>query len=224
MGHEVSVILPTTGRPGRAEQCVRRLLETLDGIDAEVICVVDLDEDTKARLEALGEPVRVLYSDAGYRGKSKAWNDGLAASDGAYIVSAADDVWFGDGWYEAALDAMATLPDGGGLVGFNDTHTQKPTHWMATRWWIVNGMGGVMAWEFYPTSHNDVETYIRAARAGRYMWAQNAVVRHDHFIFGSRGFDETDVRWMRLWQEARDVFERRERQGFPDDFEPAITE
>jgi len=183
--------------------------------------VVDADADTRERLAAICGPVRVLYSDQ-YRGKSKAWNDGLAAADGAYIVSAADDVWFGDGWLDAALAAMATLPEGGGLVGFNDTHTQKPTHWMATRWWIINGMGGVMAWEFYATSHNDLETHQRALQAGRYVWAKNAVARHDHFIFGTRRQDHTDRRWLSEWQASRATYERRKAAGFPNDYEAAI--
>ena len=59
----ISVLLPTTGRPDRAESCVRRLRETAP--DAEIVCAVDADPETARRLAPL---VDVLLCSTELRG------------------------------------------------------------------------------------------------------------------------------------------------------------
>lgn len=219
----VSVILPTTGRPGRAEACVRRLLDTTAGHAVEVICPVDADPATRAVLEPLAT---VLYADA-YRGKAKAWNDGLTASAGEFIVFAADDLQWGDGWLDAALLAMATLPEGGGVVGFNDMHRngrKEATHFMASRWFIIHYGGGVLAVPCYASFCHDSEMCYRANEIGRYAWAEDCHVEHIHYASRGRLFDATDKRWRDCARVDMQAFNQRRKNGFTDDWEPVIVE
>lgn len=214
----ISVILPTMGRPERARACVERVLATTDGYELQVIVAVDDDRQTLEIMQVLGVTISYCIE---RRGKSQAWNDGLALARGDYIVSLADDVQVEPGWLR---EALVVMPEGGGLVGFNDTHTRKPTHWIASRNWIIEGMGGVMAWPCYLTSHNDVETHERAVRAGRYAWAEKAIARHDHPIFDGREWDDTDRVSQAHWQESRDAFLRRAALDFPNDYEPVLCD
>jgi len=147
----VSVIFPTTGRKDRAVNCIKRLCETTQEHNIEIVCVVDADPQSRDALEKFmldyqwshpGQLIRqcVLYSGA-YRGHVASWNSGLKECKGEYIVFAADDLWWGDRWLDIALATMRTFPDGWGLVGFNDTHYGEAipcTHYIA----VHSLMGG----------------------------------------------------------------------------------
>lgn len=212
----ISVLLPTTGRPDRAELCVRALRETTTGHEVEIIAAVDADETSRDRLRPLAD--RLLYNDE-FRGCSKAWNDCLAVSTGDPVVFAADDLIWQPGWLDSALEHLAEFPDGWGLVGFNDGHwgPELSTHYLMSRRFIVQVLGGVVAWDFYPHSFNDAEVCERARAAGRYAWCERAKVYHEHWLFGDRAQDETDRRKLGEHAAAQQVFEQRKAQGFPND-------
>lgn len=223
-----SVILPTTGRPERAELCVRQLLSTIPtAAPFEVVCVVGADEETYKKLQHIQEEDGrvVLLWEGELQGCSKAWNKGLICSSGQNIVIGADDLWFSPGWHEAALASLTTLPDSVGLVGLNDGHGNADTpctHWLASRQFLIQYMGGVMAWEHYKFCCNDTEAYYRAINADRYIWCEQALVRHDHPAHGTRPHDENDARNSKWASEDLLLFYARKEQGFPDDFPPAI--
>lgn len=217
----ISVLLPTTGRPDMAERCVRRLRATTEGHVLQIIAAVDADQDTRDRLEPLVH--RTLYSPE-YRGCSRAWNDCLAVSSGNPIVFAADDLDWQPGWLDAALGRLAEFPDGWGLVGFNDGHWNEElsTHYLMSRRFIREVLGGVVAWDFYPHSFNDAETNARARLAGRYAWCEEARVYHAHWTFGDRPQDDTDRRKLHEHAVAERTFLERQAAGFPNNFEPII--
>ena len=225
----VSVILPTTGRKDRAVACLSRLLESVKQ-PVEVICVVDHDESSYLAIHdidipGLGKVVDISYSGQ-YRGIGRSFNDGLALSRGEYIVPASDDVWFEDGWLEAAMREMKKLPEGGGLVALNDTHhngAELATLFMASRWFICKYMNGVLFFECYRYWHSDIEATERAKRAGRYAWAKNSVVRHDHWAWGTRAEDNTDRLNKKFLDESAVICARRREAGWPNDFSPVIT-
>jgi len=213
----ISVLLPTTGRPDRAEVCVRRLRETAPG--AEIICAVDADPETARRL---GPLVDVLLCSTELRGCSVAWNDCLREATGDPIVFAADDLIWGEGWLEAAMAAHAEHPDC--LIGFNDGHwdAELSTHYLLPRSFIREVLGGVVAWEFYKHSFNDLETCERAKAAGRYHWCEGADVRHAHWLFGEREMDATDERRLPDHPADQRIYDERAAAGFPNDFEAVI--
>lgn len=218
---KVSVLFPTTGRPEKAENCLLELRETAGHHDLEVIAAVDADTDTRDRIEPL---VDVLLYSTDYRGCSRAWNDALAASSGDPVVFAADDLRWSEGWLDHALGKLDDFPDGWGLVGFNDGHwgAELSTHYLMSRRFIVEVLGGVIAWDHYGHSFNDLEVNERAKRAGRYAWCEDAWVYHEHWLFGDRQQDATDTRKLGEHAAAERIYKERSAAGFPTDYEPVI--
>lgn len=217
----VSVLLPTTGRPDRAHACVTQLRASTSH-QLEIIVAVDADPETARRLDPLVD--MLLYSHD-YRGCSRAWNDCLAACTGDPVVFAADDLDWQPDWLDAALERLSQFPDGWGLVGFNDGHwgQELSTHYLMSRRFIREVLGGVVAWDFYPHSFNDAEVNARARIAGRYAWCETAHVTHRHWLFGDRPQDATDTRKLSEHAAAERTFRQRETAGFPnDDITPII--
>lgn len=223
----ISVLLATTGRPDMAEAAVRSLIATTKGHDIELVLAVDADRETVDRILFLdahdGFHVRVDYRDE-LRGSSRAWNDALRLSTGDPVVLAADDLEWGAGWLEAALATFQEFPDGWGFVGFNDGHwgADLSTHYMMSRRFIVEVLGGVVAWDCYRHSFNDCEANARAQAAGRYAWCAEARVLHRHWIFGDRSQDSTDTRLLGEHSESQRRFDERQAAGFPNDFSSVI--
>jgi glycosyltransferase involved in cell wall biosynthesis len=213
----VSVLLPTTGRPDRAESCVRQLRDTASGI--EIVCAVDRDPVSAKRLAPLVDKLLVAPF---YRGCSAAWNDCLREATGDPVVFAADDLKWGEGWLEEALQALSEHP--GHLIGFNDGHwgAELSTHYLMPRDFIAEVLGGVVAWPAYKHSFNDLETCDRAKAAGRYHWCEDARVYHEHWLFGDRAKDETDTRRLPDHPEDQRIYNERKAAGFPDDI-PAVV-
>jgi hypothetical protein len=206
-----------------AERCVRSIKDTTVGHDVEIVAAVDACSATLWRLHELG---CVVDWDSEYRGCSQAWNDALMLSKGDPVVLAADDLVFEDGWLGAALSVLDEFEDGWGLVGFNDGHTDNrifSTHYLASRRLVCEVFGGVIAWEHYTHSFNDVEASERAKRADRYSWSEDARVTHKHWAFGGRPKDDTDRRNLDGWFDSERVYRERSRAGFPNDFKPAIS-
>jgi hypothetical protein len=188
----------------------------------EIVAAVDRDPKTACLLAPLVDTLCVAPF---YRGCSRAWNDALREATADKIVLAADDLSWGDGWAEAALQGLSELPDGWGMVGFNDgngTETDFATHYLVSRRFLIEHTGGVIAWECYRHSFNDVEMTERAKRAGRYVWAEDAKVPHAHWLYGGRSQDETDTRNLGAHAESERAYKERAAAGFPDDYPPII--
>lgn len=224
MKADVSVLFPTTGRPEMAERCLFQLRETTAGRRVEVIAKVDCDPETAVRIAPLCDKLVVATE---YQGCSRGWNDCLRESKGEQIVFAADDLVWGPGWLEAAQAKLAELPDGWGMVGFNDGHwngDELATHYLMSRRFVIEVLGGVVAWDFYEHSFNDVEVNDRAKAAGRYVWAPEALVRHEHWTYGDRPQDATDSRTLARHGVAEAKYRERQAAGFPTDYEAVITD
>jgi glycosyltransferase involved in cell wall biosynthesis len=222
VGGVISVLLATMGRPDMAAATVRSIWETVVPADVEIVAAVDGPrEDAKRLLD--------LYCLVSHRpeprGSSRAWNDALALATGDPIVLAADDLEFEPGWLDAALETLSRFEDGWGLVGFNDGHwgPELSTHYLMSRRFIVEVLGGVVAWDCYRHSFNDREANARAVAAGRYAWCENARVYHRHWLFGDRPQDQTDTRLLGEHPESQRKFDERQAAGFPNDYEAVIT-
>jgi glycosyltransferase involved in cell wall biosynthesis len=222
VGGVISVLLATMGRPEMAEATVRSIWETVVPEDVEIAVAVDGPVEDAERLSALGCYVSHQVEP---RGSSRAWNDALSFAHGDPIVLAADDLEFEPGWLDAALETLAQFEDGWGLVGFNDGHwgPELSTHYLMSRRFIVEVLGGVVAWDCYRHSFNDREANARAVAAGRYAWCENARVYHRHWLFGDRPQDETDTRLLGDHPESQRKFDERQAAGFPNDYEAVIT-
>ena len=215
-----SVLLATTGRPEMALRCVEGIRETAD---VEIVAAVDADPKTASLLAPLVDTLCVAPH---YRGCSRAWNDALREATGDNLVLAGDDLRWGEDWHTQALAALSELPDGWGVVGFNDGHgdgSDYSTHYLVSRRFITECLGGVIAWECYRHSFNDVEMSERAKAAGRYIWAKDAHVHHEHWLFGDRPKDETDNKNLGGHPQSERIFQERQAAGFPNDYEAVIT-
>jgi glycosyltransferase involved in cell wall biosynthesis len=224
----VSIVLPTRKRTDRAVACIKRLFETIHGHNVELILVIDDDQETLDAVRSLTSPIDlVLVWHEELQGHAKIWNHGLLQSKGEFVVLAADDLWWGDDWLTIALNEFVHFGDKIGLVGFNDQvwngHTLA-THYIAHRLFIIKFLGGVLTFPHYKYCCNDSEAHARAKQAQRYRWASSSIVRHDHYTTGRRGVDTNDERVRGLQSEDTALFYRRMQEGFPDNFDPVITE
>jgi glycosyltransferase involved in cell wall biosynthesis len=217
----VSILLATMGRPEKAEAFVHGVKATTEGHDVEIVAAIDGPDEHADRLRALG---CVVDHSPELRGSSAAWNAALKHATGDLLVLAADDLEWQPGWLDAALAKLAEFPDGWGLVGFNDGHwgPELSTHYLMSRRFVVEVLGGVVAWDCYRHSFNDREANARAQAAGRYAWCEDARVYHRHWIFGDRPQDQTDTRLLGEHGESQRVFDQRAAAGFPNDYEPVV--
>jgi glycosyltransferase involved in cell wall biosynthesis len=213
----VSVLLATMGRPEKAVAFVHGLRATTEGHDVEIVVAIDGPAEDAQRLRDLG---CVVDHSLELRGCSRAWNDALRLATGDPVVLAADDLEWQDGWLDAALKRLAEFPDGWGFVGFNDGHwgEELSTHYLMSRRFVTECLGGVIAWDCYRHSFNDREANARARLAGRYAWCAEARVAHRHWIFGERPQDPTDTRLLGEHPESQLAFDEREAAGFPNDY------
>jgi GT2 family glycosyltransferase len=221
----ISVLLATAGRPEMAEAFAHSLRDTTTGHDVELVAAVDGDHETVDRLNAVDGVSLIVDYHPAHRGCSNAWNAALALSSGDEVVLAADDLTFEPGWLDAALATLAEFPNGWGFVGFNDGHwgAELSTHYLMSRRFVIEVLGGVIAWPCYSHSFNDVEASERAKRAGRYAWCADAHVHHNHWLWGERPQDDTDTRSLPGHGHSMQTYEQRAAAGFPDEFEAVIS-
>lgn len=219
---DVSVIMPTMGRAEQALRCIYHLHETA-GHPFELVVVVEADPDGWNYLA--GKPgIDILSYREEHRGPVAGWNEGAQLASGDVLALVADDLAAGEDWLAIAL---GYLGNGVGFVGFNDGHRhavkeKNATHFLATRDHLRRVQNGVMAIPVYRHYGFDNEMTERAMAAGEFVWAEDALLRHDHPQWGSREWDET-YQAGKPWRERdRELFFKRKDTGFPDDFEPIL--
>lgn len=91
-----------------------------------------------------------------------------------------------------ALAAMARLPDGWGLVGLNDQFhdgNKLATHWLADKRLLP-----LIDFEFFHTGYKhlccDMELMSRVKGLGRYIWAKDARLTHNHPLVNGTADDD----------------------------------
>jgi GT2 family glycosyltransferase len=128
-----------------------------------------------------------------------------------------DDTIPQHGFLREALKAMKTLPDGWGLVALNDKVHQGrlATHWLADKR-LLPLIGG----EFFHTGYShcfcDSELTLRCHALGRYVFAEKAVIVHDHPVVRGEALDVSEYPGYESERFARDnlLFIRRRRRGW----------
>lgn len=219
---DVCVLLTTLHRPAGLARVLQSLRNTAKGIP--VVCAID-EDDEQARQLCWAFGVEVVTCPVPRQGPSKAWNTALAAAPNhAAYVLAADDLIFRPGWLEETLTALARL-GGSGMVGFNDGkingNQAQATHYLLTRDFIIKHNGGVMCCPHYRTVGPDTETWERARKVGKYIWAEKALAIHDWHGF-DQDADETYKQALPHRGASKAKFYERQAAGFPDDFEPIL--
>lgn len=164
----VSIIIPMI-RPEGAKRCTDAIYANAEGIELEIL----VEEDTKR----IGCPKMVKQM--------------VEKSKGDTVCFLGDDTVPQPGFLSNALVAMQTLPDGWGLVGLNDQHSngnKLATHWLADKR-LLPFLDG----EFFHTGYFhrwcDIELMHRCKQMGRYVWARNAKIAHLHPAFNTGKMD-----------------------------------
>lgn len=217
--HDVYVLLPVLYR----HENLRRVLQSLKDTAPDINVIVAVEPDD-AHCIAVANEHGASYTRCPKprQGCAQAWNTALRNAPGTAtaFVLGADDIIFHDGWFEAATGFLERL-GGDGLVGFNDLHKQPPmtTHYMMTRKHMIEVNGGVMACPHYVMENVDVEAIARAERAGKYIYAPDAIVEH---LWNGRKPDKYYLEAQRYRNKGRNMLEERRKAGWPNDFEAVI--
>jgi len=97
------------------------------------------------------------------------------------------------------------------LVGLNDQHSRKPTHWLASKKLLEK----LANQEFFYTGyfHNfcDDELRIKADAMGKYAWCEQAKLDHNHPVFKTAPMDEHYKRVLNQerWEHDKKLFQQR---------------
>ena len=221
---KIAVLTPTINRPAG----LRRSLKSLKATAPTCTPVVAAEKgDAQARNIAAEFGAIFTVVSEPLAGGAKAWNDALrAAPDFDAYFTGSDDIEYTPGWLEEVLRLLDVDLKGSGLVGINDNRWGRDkvekmcaTHYLMTRDFVIEHMGGVAAQPFYFCDWTDMEATARARRAGKFTWAEKAVVKH--LWDGPKG-DPAYIRAAKMRPAVRLIWNDRKERGFPDDFEPII--
>jgi glycosyltransferase involved in cell wall biosynthesis len=217
-----SIVIPTLSRPTQLRRNVERLLETVKGLDTEIIIAAEVNRSSVEAVKDLH--VRAIFQEE-WRGSIAGWNRGASIAKGDVLVTGADDIWWHDGWLEMALGAMQTA--GTCYVGLNDCiwngNAGLVTHWAITRQGAIDLTGGCLQIPAYKTTWTDVEVKERMRRAGQFQWCARAIAEHQHYINGAAHVDGCYLTMRKHYDNDGGVFKARQAAGFPDDFEGVIA-
>jgi len=131
------------------------------------------------------------------------------------VAFVADDTLPQPGYLKHALKAMATLPDGWGLVSFNDDVYSGPGktafHWLADKR-LLPILGGVFMHEGYKHCRADVELTERCEAEGRHVYCPEARV-----VQNRQDEDENyKIFYSEEWvKHDQELFKQRKAEGWP---------
>jgi glycosyltransferase involved in cell wall biosynthesis len=196
---KVSIVIPTLGREEQLTNLVNSLPETTEWTNFEVIVERDSFEDRS--------------------GAPKTVKKGVDRSTGDFVCFLGNDCRPEKGFLRRALEKMyQSFPYADGLVGLNDgiwTKGELATHWLASKRLLPHLDG-----EFFHTGYHhagcDNELTGRCQLMGKYVWAEDARIAHDHPV--KKGWHDVDkvheLAYSRV-REDRELLKQRARQfGF----------
>jgi tetratricopeptide (TPR) repeat protein len=196
---KVSIVIPTLGREEQLTNLVNSLPETTGWTNFEVIVERDSFEDRS--------------------GAPKTVKKGVDRSTGDFVCFLGNDCRPEKGFLRRALEKMyQSFPYADGLVGLNDgiwTKGELATHWLASKRLLPHLDG-----EFFHTGYHhagcDNELTGRCQLMGKYVWAEDARIAHDHPV--KKGWHDVDkvheLAYSRV-REDRELLKQRARQfGF----------
>lgn len=133
------------------------------------------------------------------------------------VMFLGDDTIPQPGFLRYALEEMVKFPDGWGLVGLNDQFNgpELPTHWLGHKA-LLPYIGGEFFCTQYRHCYVDHELRMRAQEIGRYRWAENARIIHDHPMLRGERLDPDEYPGYIQDAYLHDMilFRRRQRNGW----------
>lgn len=196
----IDVLVPVLGRPHNATALAESLAaSTTVPYQLVWICSDGDDAQIAACHRLIGTPVIVEWQ-PGHADYARKINHAFTITSSPFVFQAADDVEFTAGWDVHAL----TVADrtGAGVVGTNDAANpmvkrgDHATHSLIRRSYVdehgatVDGPGLVLS-EAYGHQWCDNELVQLAKHRGQWAFAEQSVVKHRHWVWGTAPKDPT---------------------------------
>lgn len=193
-GSDLAILVPMLGRPHRIVPLLASIRAATP--EAFVLFLVTPD-DSQVRREVIRVGCEQLSVPRRPTGDyARKINTGYRATTQPHLFTAADDLHFHPGWYEAAV---AKLAPGVGVVGTNDLGSPRvmagdhSTHSLVTREYADLGTidePGKIYHEGYVHEWVDDELVGTAKRRGAWAFAFDARVEHLHPNWGKSPTDK----------------------------------
>ena len=193
MSADLAILVPMLGRPHRIAPLLRTIELTVPG--AHVLFLVSPgDVAVHREVDRHGRP-RVTVPKLPTGDYARKINAGYRNTTQSHLFTAADDLHFHPGWYEAAV---AQLTPGIGVVGTNDLGSPRvmagehSTHSLVTREYADRGTidePRKIYCELYIHEFVDDELVGTAKRRGAWAFAADAHVEHLHPDWGKAPSD-----------------------------------
>jgi hypothetical protein len=192
-------------------------MNQLNQLKQFTIVVADTDEVAEAARDMGGDVLLSTPLTA-----PQAWNAGAAAARGTWLGLGADDLYFHDGWLEALWPLLETCD--GGLIGLDDGadsfHRMGwATHFVASRRFCIEHLGGVLVPPVYSHGMVDVEVNRIAQSRGLFTYCPDALVEHLHPDWNKAA---PDALYARDLSGDKRLFSVRSAAGFPVVWEPVV--
>lgn len=215
-----SIIIPTLGRTEQLGRLIGNIYETactrLSEPPFEIIVVTEDPETIYMIREEMGALADLIV--AGGTAVEK-WNLGASRASGDWLVLGSDDVIYKPDW----LGICERTPNQG-FIGLYEgmAWTNDVGHYMVSRDFACDVLGGVLAIPHYKSWSFDQEVCALARRAGRYAVTPTIVIEHRHYSLGSAPFDHTYARAQEWHVEDARTYMKRKASDFPIDWQPVI--
>jgi glycosyltransferase involved in cell wall biosynthesis len=161
---KISVCIPTLGRPDKLHRLLESIKQNAEYDNYEIIVKAD-----EMPPHNVGAPTMLKRC--------------VDESTGDLICFLGNDCIPQPGFLREAVWEMARkFPEMDGMIGFNDSFWQEKhvaPHWLASKKLLPMLGGNFFEPEFY---HTGVDNILKARcdKAGKYAWAKNAKIFHDH--------------------------------------------
>ena len=166
----VSIIIPVI-RPEKAKRCIEAIRQN-----------AGIPEVNREEYRSWDPYFEIVTEEDKKRiGVTKMVKRLVEKSRGEMVCFIGDDCVPQKDFLKNALKAMAAIPDGWGMVSFNDNPntTRSAAHWLAHKK-LLPYLDG----EFFHTGYQhcfcDDELLIRCQEMNRYIYAYDAVIYHEH--------------------------------------------
>jgi glycosyltransferase involved in cell wall biosynthesis len=212
---DLVILVPVLRRPHRVAPLAESVKACTPGARLIFVCTPG-DDDEIAEVDRVGcERILIpMEPDGDYARKI---NAGYRVTSEPLIFTAADDLRFHPGWFEAAAAKLAD-PDVG-VVGVNDLGSRRvragehATHFLVTRDYIdtqgVIDTPRAVFCEIYHHFFVDDEMVGTARYRNAWAVASDAVVEHLHHYYGKSEFDQTYQLGCAYSDEDKQRFEAR---------------
>ena len=209
----LAIIVPVLGRAHRVGPLLLSIAQGTTGVPHRVLFVCDAsDEATIDAVQAAQAGLAIVADGTCYARKV---NQGIAVTTEQHVFTAADDLAFRPGWYEAAVALMRPPVS---VVGVNDLASRRggaggdPSPVLLRRPLVPprpgGGPGGGLH-EGYRHNFPDDELVHTARSRGAIAFATDSIVEHLHPHYGKGEDDDTYRIGRASFHDDRQTFRRR---------------